>query len=84
MLTYPQKITFGEMRAFGVRDVLVIAAIIDAATTSKAKRTGGSDRGRVAACALARLARLSLVLRWRRAVAPSNGLAVGRLRCLAL
>jgi hypothetical protein len=36
MLTYTQKIILVEMYASGVRDVLVIAPIIDAGTTSKA------------------------------------------------
>ncbi len=31
---HPQKITFGEMRASGVRDVLVYCAITTAAITS--------------------------------------------------
>ena len=35
MTTYQQKITFGEMRESGVRDVLIYAAITAAAITSK-------------------------------------------------
>ena len=36
-----QKITFGETRAFGVHDALVIAAIIVAASTSRSAPTAG-------------------------------------------
>ena len=41
MTTYQQKITFGEMRKSGVRDVLIFAATIDAVTTSKPTPTAG-------------------------------------------
>ena len=38
-MTNPQKITFGEMREFGVRDVLIyIAVIIGALITSTARQ----------------------------------------------
>ena len=41
MTLYPQKITFGEMRASGVRDVLVYCRDHDAATTSRSAPTAG-------------------------------------------
>jgi len=41
MTATPQKITFGEMRESGVRDVLIYAAIIIAAITSKPTLTAG-------------------------------------------
>ena len=41
MITNPHKITFGEMRESAVRDVLIYAAIIAAATISRPTRTAG-------------------------------------------
>ena len=41
MTLYPQKITFGEMRASRVRDVLVYCRDHNAATTSRSAPTAG-------------------------------------------
>ena len=80
MTTNPQKITFAEMRASGIRDVLIYETHAD-------WRPGGSRRE--SACALARGGPVcSVALRWRRAVRPScdlvaDGVSIhGHVRCL--
>jgi hypothetical protein len=71
----PQKDHFGEMRASGVRDVLVIAAIIDSHHVESKADGWFLIAAPGCPCALARLARCPVALRFRRAVAPSNRLA---------
>jgi len=47
MLTYPQKITFGKMRASGVRDVLIYCALAIALTLCLPAGAHGDDRPKV-------------------------------------